>query len=72
MDDGTLSGLNEVDTKILTAAIMGVDITEIFSPERLAGVARKFGLSAGSSMGLTNGWDFNREDHKRQAWNKVR
>ena len=23
-------------------------------------------------MDLTNGWDFNREDHKRQAWSKVR
>ena len=72
MDDGSLSGLNEVDRKILTAAIMGADITEVFSPERVAQVARTFGLSAGSSMDLTNGWDFNREDHKRQAWAKVR
>ena len=23
-------------------------------------------------MDLTNGWGFNREDHKRQAWKKVR
>ena len=23
-------------------------------------------------MDLTNGWDFNLEDHKRQAWSKVR
>ena len=62
----------EVDRKILTAAIICVDITEVFSPERVAQVARKFGLSAGSSMGLTKGWDFNREGHKREAWNKVR
>ena len=33
MDDGTLSGLNVVDGKIRAAAIMGVDITEVFSPE---------------------------------------
>ena len=23
-------------------------------------------------MDLTNGWDFNREDHKRQAWSQIR
>ena len=72
MDDGTLSGLNEVGTKIRAAAIMGVDITDVFSPERVAQVAKQFGLTAGSSMNLTNGWDSNRDDHKRQAWAKVK
>ena len=72
MDDGSLSGLNEVDRKIRAAAIMGVDITEVFSPERVAQVAKQFGLIAGSSMDITNGWDFNRGDHKFQAWAKVK
>ena len=72
MGDGGIDGLDEIDRKILSAAIMSVDITEVYSPERVARVARKFGLVAGSSMDLTNGWDFNREDHKRQAWNQIR
>ena len=52
--------------------IMGVDITEVFSPERVAQVAKRFGLTSGSSMELTNGWDFNRDDHKRKAWAKIK
>ena len=72
MDDGGINGLDEIDRKILSAAIMNVDITEVYSPERVARVERKFEPVAGSSMDLTNGWDFNREDHRRQAWNKIR
>ena len=40
MDDGDLDGLNETDRKILSTAIMGVDITEVYSPERVARVAK--------------------------------
>ena len=54
-DDMTLSGLNEADRKIIASVIMGVDITEVFSPERVAQVAKRFGLTTGSSMDLTNG-----------------
>ena len=72
MDDGTLSGLNEVDRQIRAAAVMGVDITDVVSPERVAQLAKQFALPAGSSVDLTNGWDFNRDDHKRQAWGKVK
>ena len=70
MNDGGLDGLGKIDRKILSAAILDVDITEVHSPERVARIAKKFGLVAGSSMDLTNGWDFNREDHTRQAWAK--
>ena len=67
MEDGTLDGLKEVDRVILAAAILGVDVTEAYSPERVALVAKRFGLATGSSMELTNGWDVNRDDHMRQA-----
>ena len=33
MDEGSLGGLNETDRKILSAAILGADVTEIYSPE---------------------------------------
>ena len=41
MDDGDIGMLNETDRKILSACSMGVDITEIYSPERVAKVAKK-------------------------------
>ena len=41
MDDRSIDILDDIDKKILSAAIMGVDITEIYSPERVAKVAKK-------------------------------
>ena len=64
--------LNTVDRRIMAAAIMGVDITDIFSLERVARVARRFGLVAWTFFDLTNGWDFTSEDHKRKAWTRIR
>ena len=53
-------------------AISGVDITELYSLVRVAAVATRFGLTPGTSFDLTNGWDMNRDDHKRHAWAKVK
>ena len=69
--DLEISSLNIIDRKIIAAAILGVDITEVYSPERVAQVARKYGLTAGTSMDLTTGRDFNREDHKDAACKQV-
>ena len=72
LDEEMLDSMTEIDRKILAAAILGVDITEVYSPERVAKVAQRFGLKAGSSFDLTNGWDFNVEDHRKKAWTKIR
>ena len=56
----------------MAAAIQGVDITDVYSPERVAQVARGFGLVAGSSFDLTSGWDFAREDHGESAWKQIK
>ena len=71
-DDEMLDSMTEIDRKILAAAILGVDITEVYSPKRVAKVAAKFGLRAGSSFDWTNGWDFNIAEHRRKAWSKVK
>ena len=66
-----LGSLQEIPNDILKAAVLvlkGVDITEIFSPERVVKEAKKYGLSPGLSMDLTNGWDFRikkRTDNRR-------
>ena len=66
-----MDSMTEIDRKILAAAILGVDIKEVYSPEWVAKVAQRLGLKAGSSFDFTNGWDFNIEDHMRKAWTKV-
>ena len=63
--------MSEEDKKIIASVILGVDITEVYSPKRIARVAEQFGLTAGSSMDLTNGWDFFRSDHRRAAWKQI-
>ena len=39
MNDGGLDGLDEIDRKILSAAILNVDMTEVYSSERVARIA---------------------------------
>ena len=43
----SIDTMNEDERQILNAAIFGVDITEVYSPVRVAAVAGKFGLSPG-------------------------
>ena len=64
--------MTEIDRKILAAAILGVDVTEVYSPERVAKNAAGFGLRAGSSFDLTNVWEFNIAEHTRKAWSNVK
>ena len=71
MGASSIKTMNEDDRRILASAILGVDVTEIYSPERIAKVAAEFGLVQGSSMDLTNGWDFSRGDHRRAAMRQI-
>ena len=56
----SISKMDEDDKQRLTAAISGVDITEVYSPVRVAAVAAKFGLTPGTSFDVTNGWDLSK------------
>ena len=66
-----LDSMELVDRKIIAATILGVDITEVYSPERVAKVAKRYGLVAGSSMDLTMGFDFTKEADRQLAWNRI-
>ena len=57
----------EIDNHVIASAVIGVDITEAYFPERVNDVARRHGLTAGSSLDLTNGWDFTNTEHRRAA-----
>ena len=54
------SGLEDVVLEVLREKLFGVDVAEIYSPERIAKEATKFGLKAGWSMDLLSGWDFSK------------
>ena len=62
----------DIDKHIISSAILGVDITEVYSPEGVNDVARRHGLIAGSSLDLTNGWDSTKPEHRRAAWKKIK
>ena len=75
MEKMVLGSISSVPSGILKAAVMvmkGVDITEVFSPERVVAEAKKYGLTAGLSMDLTNGWEFRSKEHRRKAKEYVR
>ena len=69
-DISDMDCLSEVPREILKAAAMilkGVDITEVFSPERVTKIAREHGLQAGLNMDLRTGWDFRKKEDRRKA-----
>ena len=65
VNDRKLPDLDETDRKILAFAILGIDVTEIFSPERVTQVCSKFGSKPGMAFDLQNGWDLS--DPVKQA-----
>ena len=62
----------KIDDHIVASTLLGVDLTEVYSPERVNKVAKKYGLVPGSSLDLTNGWDSTIEEHKRKALAQIR
>ena len=69
--DCMISSLGETEKKILAKLLFGVDISELYSPVRINQLAHKFGLLPGTSFDLTDGWDFNRKDHRDLAWRRI-
>ena len=59
--------LDEDDKRILCGAIVGVDLTEVYSSERIARVCGSFQLLLGSSYDLTNGWNCCLASHRAKA-----
>ena len=59
------SGMSEVSKNILSACLRGVDITEMYSPERINQVCHEFGLNKGTSFDLRSGWDFDKDADRR-------
>lgn len=54
--------LTEEEKRIVSAGLVGVDTTEVYSLERVNANAARFGLLPGSSLDLTNGLDLSTKD----------
>ena len=59
------------DGRLLCAAIVGIDITEVFSPARIIQTCNKFKLVPGSALDLHTGWDFTLASHRLEASRKL-
>ena len=51
--------------------LLDVDIMEVYSPERVAKLCRKHGLTPGCSLDLTNGYDFDKAADRERAWEMI-
>ena len=70
-NNASMDVISSVDRKILSMAILGVDVTEIYSPARVTQVCSKFGLQPGSAMDLMTGYDFDLLDDRNRAMRKL-
>ena len=62
----------EVNRRIIMMIATGADITEVFSPPRIAEAAKEFGLIPGESMDLATGWDFSKAADRRRAIEQIK
>ena len=67
-----LGSLSADERGIIARALLGVDIMEVYSPERVTGLCAKFGLQSGAALDLTNGYDFDLEADRKRCWKIVK
>ena len=51
--------------------LMRADVTEIFSPERVAAVCKEFGLKPGMLMDTKSGYDFDNNKDRDRCWETI-
>ena len=66
-----IDSLNPEDLNVLDKLIKGVDIMEVYSLEGVEKLAEKFGLVAGASLDLTNGYDFDKKEDQERVWKHI-
>lgn len=61
------SEADPIQSTSLTEVLMRVDVSEVFSPPRAILEAKKYGLKPGEAWDLTEGWDFDKKEHREAA-----
>ena len=74
-DDARVNAAPEVGV-LLTGVIGGselasTDVVEVFSPERVGEMCKKFGLEQGAAMDLKNGYDFDSAKDRARCWEEI-
>ena len=59
------------DLKVLSAIFRGVDITEVYSPQRVVEVCHRYGLIKGDSFDLRTGFDLSDPDVQRRVTRRI-
>ena len=62
----------EENNRISMMVATNADITEVFSPPRIAEAAKEMGLNPGESMDLLCGWDFSKSADRKRAIEHVK
>ena len=55
----------------MVSQLLKVDISEMFSPERVTSVCKKYGLVPGQAMDLKNGYNFDLTADRKKAWESI-
>ena len=69
--DMDMIAMSTEDKKVVAGVLLGVDMTEIYSPIRVAKVCIRMGLTPGSSTDLTSGFDFTKISDRERAWKRI-
>ena len=56
----------------MVAQMSAVDISEVFSPERVTKLCKQYGLEPGQAMDIKNGYDFDLAEDRRRAWQSIK
>ena len=55
------------DTRLIAALMKGVDITEVYSPQRVVKYCSKYGLVPGDSFDIKTGWDLTKAGERKRC-----
>ena len=54
--------------ELLNRQLLGVDVMEVFSPERVGKLCKEYGLDQGLAMDIKSGYDFDNADDRKRFW----
>ena len=59
------------EARFVAGQLMRVDMSEMFSPERVTSVCKQYGLIPGQAMDIKNGFDFDLTADRKKAWDSI-
>ena len=59
------------EARFAAGQLMRVDMSEMFSPERVTSVCKQYGLIPGQAMDIKNGFDFDLTADRKKAWDSI-